>query len=733
MSNETEFARARAVIPGGVNSPVRAYRSVGGTPRFLVSARGPYVTDVEGREYIDLVGSWGPALLGHAHPDVVAAVQDAAARGLSFGATTPGEAELAELLRERTTVNGTRLFDSIRLVSTGTEATMTADPARARRHRTRPRHQVRRALPRALGRPAGRGRLGRRDPRAARLGRGSRRRRGADDRAALQRPRRRRGDVRRAPRTNRGDHHRGGRRQRGRARPRRRVQRGARRPRPRDGALLILDEVLTGFRVGPAGWWGIEAARAEGVPWRPDLVTFGKVVGGGLPLAAVAGRADVMELLAPLGPGLPGGHAERQSARRGGRARDAPRRRRRRLRAHRPLGGAPVRLPSRTRSPPRACTVTVSRAGSLFSIAFRDRPVRDYDDAKAQDACRYAPFFTAMLEQGVSLPPSVFEAWFLSAAHTRRRARPDRRRAAGRGPRRGGCSAPATGRIGPCPIPTRPAPSNPGARRYILTCLGIGLLAGLLSGLFGVGGGTVIVPLLVLILAFNQRLAAGTSLAAIVPTATVGVISYALNDSVAWIPGLILAAGAVVGAQIGTWLLPRVPLNVLRWSFIGFLVAVIVSLFLVIPSRDAGLPLTFLSIAGLVVLGVVTGTVAGLIGVGGGIVVVPALMLLFGTSDLIAKGTSLLMMIPTAVSGTIGNLRRGNVDLLGGRAHRGRGMHDDGARRVDRDARRSVLGQRALRGLPHLHRRPAGGADAARAAPLTTEPGAALGRMARCQ
>lgn len=214
------------------------------------------------------------------------------------------------------------------------------------------------------------------------------------------------------------------------------------------------------------------------------------------------------------------------------------------------------------------------------------------------------------------------------------------------------------------PDPEAPGTVQPRGARYILTCLGIGLLAGLLSGLFGVGGGTVIVPLLVLILAFNQRLAAGTSLAAIVPTATVGVISYALNDSVAWIPGLILAAGAVVGAQIGTWLLPRVPLNVLRWSFIGFLVAVIVSLFLVIPSRDAGLPLTFLSVAGLVVLGVATGTVAGLIGVGGGIVVVPALMLLFGTSDLVAKGTSLLMMIPTAVSGTIGNLRRGNVDLL---------------------------------------------------------------------
>ncbi|WP_292829223.1 sulfite exporter TauE/SafE family protein [Microbacterium sp.] len=209
-----------------------------------------------------------------------------------------------------------------------------------------------------------------------------------------------------------------------------------------------------------------------------------------------------------------------------------------------------------------------------------------------------------------------------------------------------------------------PDTSEPKGAKYILTCLGIGLLAGLLSGLFGVGGGTVIVPLLVLVLAYNQRLAAGTSLAAIIPIASVGVISYAIHGSVAWIPGLILAAGAVVGAQIGTWLLPRVPLAALRWSFIGFLVVVIVSLFIVVPSRDAGLPLNAFTIAGLVVLGVATGTVAGLIGVGGGIVVVPALMLLFGTSDLIAKGTSLLMMIPTAISGTVGNLRRGNVDLL---------------------------------------------------------------------
>lgn len=206
--------------------------------------------------------------------------------------------------------------------------------------------------------------------------------------------------------------------------------------------------------------------------------------------------------------------------------------------------------------------------------------------------------------------------------------------------------------------------SPPRDARFIVTCIGVGLLAGLLSGLFGVGGGTVIVPLLVLILGFDQRLAAGTSLAAIVPTATVGVISYAVHDSVAWIPALILAVGAVGGAQLGTWLLPRLPLMVLRWAFVGFLVVVIVSLFIVIPSRDAELPLTPLTIGGLILLGIITGTLAGLLGVGGGIIVVPALMLLFGTSDLIAKGTSLLMMIPTAVSGTIGNIRRRNVDLV---------------------------------------------------------------------
>lgn len=192
----------------------------------------------------------------------------------------------------------------------------------------------------------------------------------------------------------------------------------------------------------------------------------------------------------------------------------------------------------------------------------------------------------------------------------------------------------------------------------------IGLAAGFLSGLFGVGGGVVIVPLLVLILHFDQRLAAGTSLAAILPTASIGVISYALSDAVAWIPGLILAAGSIIGAQLGTWLLPRISQNALRWGFVVFLAVVIVSLFIVIPSREAQLELGVWVVLGLIVLGLLTGTVAGLIGIGGGVIVVPMLMLVFGASDLVAKGTSLLMMIPTALSGTIGNLRRRNVDLL---------------------------------------------------------------------
>lgn len=202
--------------------------------------------------------------------------------------------------------------------------------------------------------------------------------------------------------------------------------------------------------------------------------------------------------------------------------------------------------------------------------------------------------------------------------------------------------------------------------RAIATYAAIGLLSGFLSGLFGVGGGTIIVPLLVMLAAFGQKLASGTSSAAIMPTAAVGVISYAAHGDVDWLAALLLAAGAVVGAQIGTRLLHRLSEPFLRWFFVGFLVVVMISLFVIIPSRDAVLEIHFWSGAALVLTGLITGILSGLIGVGGGIVVVPVLILLFGASDLVAKGTSLLMMIPTTMSGTIGNIRHKNVDLVAG-------------------------------------------------------------------
>jgi glutamate-1-semialdehyde 2,1-aminomutase len=417
MTNETEFARAQAVIPGGVNSPVRAYRSVGGTPRFLVSARGPYVTDVEGREYIDLVCSWGPALLGHAHPEVVAAVQDAATRGLSFGATTPGEAELAELLRERTTVGGTRLFDSVRLVSTGTEATMTA--VRLARGAT-----GRDLIIKFAGHYHGHsdGLLAESGSGVATLGLPGSAGVPADvaaltivlpynDLPVLEatfaaHPGRIAAVITEAAGANAGV-----------LVPADGFNQALSELVHREGALLILDEVLTGFRVDPAGWWGLEAERAGAALWNPDLVTFGKIVGGGLPLAAVAGRAEIMELLAPLGPvyqagTLSGNPIAVASGLATLRAADAG--------VYARIDHSAARLSGAVEDAFAAVglPVQVSRAGNLFSLAFREGAVRDYDDAKDQEAWRYRAFFGSMLSQGISLPPSVFEAWFLSAAHT---------------------------------------------------------------------------------------------------------------------------------------------------------------------------------------------------------------------------------------------------------------------------------------------------------------------------
>lgn len=191
----------------------------------------------------------------------------------------------------------------------------------------------------------------------------------------------------------------------------------------------------------------------------------------------------------------------------------------------------------------------------------------------------------------------------------------------------------------------------------------IGIAAGTLSGLFGVGGGVIIVPALTLLLHFPQRLAAGTSVTAILPAAVVGAIIYGIQGNVDWIAGVLLAGGVIVGAQVGSHLLTKLPVRLLQWLFLGFLLTVIVSLWFVVPQRDDVMELSLISAAGLVLTGLITGVLSGLLGVGGGVIIVPILMFYFGASDLIAKGTSLFMMIPGSISGTIANFRRRNVDL----------------------------------------------------------------------
>ena len=417
-TNDGYFARAKRSIPGGVNSPVRAYGSVGGTPRFLVGASGPYVTDTEGREYVDLVASWGPAILGHTHPEVLEAVQQAAARGLSFGASTPGETELAELVRERVSVGDARPIGKIRMVSTGTEATMTA--IRLARGCT-----GRDLLVKFAGHYHGHS-----DSLLAEAGSGvatlslpgSAGITAATAAQTLVLPYNDLDAVRRAfaehgPRiaaviveaaaANMGV-----------LAPQRGFNRSLSEITRANGALLIVDEVLTGFRVGPAGWWGLEAADIvpDGSGWEPDLVTFGKVIGGGMPLAALGGRADVMDHLAPLGPvyqaGTLSGNPVAVAAGTATLRLATPE-------VYATLDSVSDRLSNAVSAALSAEGVehTVQRAGSLFSFAFTPTAPVDYDDVRAQQAWRYPPFFHAMLDAGVNLPPSVYEAWFVTAAH----------------------------------------------------------------------------------------------------------------------------------------------------------------------------------------------------------------------------------------------------------------------------------------------------------------------------
>ena len=403
-ASEALFARARQVIPGGVNSPVRAFQAVGGTPRFMTSGRGPYLTDADGREYVDLVCSWGPIILGHAHPAVVEALQTAATRGTSFGTPSAGEVDLAEAIVERVAP-----VEQVRLVNSGTEATMSA--IRLARGFTGRSKVVKFAgcyhgHVDALLASAGSGivTLGLPDTPGVT---------GAttadtivlpyNDLALVELAFQEQGEqiavvITEASAANMGV-----------VPPMPGFNAGLKALCERYGALLVLDEVMTGFRVSRAGWFGLEGVEA-------DLFTFGKVMGGGLPAAAFGGRADVMARLAPQGPvyqaGTLSGNPLAVAAGRVTLEHCTPE-----VYAHLDATAATIVRLSSEALAAEGVEHRINTAGSLFSIFFCDHAVVDYATASQQNVLRYKAFFHEMLARGVYLPPSAYESWFVSASH----------------------------------------------------------------------------------------------------------------------------------------------------------------------------------------------------------------------------------------------------------------------------------------------------------------------------